>query len=57
MPLVKRCVICGRIADVQLNAYPYKEHGVACPICYEKHVLEAIKDRTDYLKRKYAKAK
>ena len=54
MPLVKRCVICGRIADIECSAYPYKKSGVACPQCYQTHVKQAIKDRDSYYKRKYA---
>lgn len=57
MPLVKRCVICGRIADVECDAYPYKKSGVACPQCYQTHVKQAIKDRDSYYKRKYATEK
>ena len=57
MPLVKRCVICGRIADTELSAYPYKKNGVACPLCYNTTVLEAKKDMESYYKRKYAQAK
>ena len=57
MPLVKRCVICGRIADIEYNAYPYKKNGVACPLCYQNRVLPAIKDKETYYKRKYMEQK
>lgn len=57
MPLLKRCVICGRIADNEYNAYPYKKSGVACPLCFTNHVLPAIKDRRTYFRMKYGKGK
>lgn len=55
MPLVKRCCICGRIADKPYDAMPYKR-GVACELCYKKQVEPSIKwkgDKHNY----YAKAK
>lgn len=57
MPLVKRCVICGRIADNEYSAYPYKKNGVACPKCYVNRVLPAIKDKQTYYRLRYAKTK
>ena len=55
MPLVKRCVICGRITESQHSAYPYKQSGVACECCYLGTVLPAIKDKKNYYRQKYAK--
>lgn len=55
MPLVKRCCICGRIADNPYDAMPYKR-GVACELCYKKQVEPSIKwkgDKHNY----YAKTK
>ena len=42
MPLVKRCCICGRIADRPHNAEPYKV-GYACDECYVKTVIPSLK--------------
>lgn len=57
MPLVKRCVICGRITESQHSAHPYKENGVACECCFVNTVLPAIKDKKNYFRQKYAKQK
>lgn len=43
MPLVKRCCICGRIADNPHEARPYKKGGYACDICYTEKVLASKK--------------
>lgn len=55
--LLKRCVICGRIADTEHNAYPYKKNGVACSLCYNTTVLQAKKDLKCYYQQKYAQVK
>lgn len=43
MPLVKRCCICGRIANNPRSAYPYKKSGFACEQCYASHVVPSAK--------------
>ena len=53
MPLVKRCCICGRLAEPEHNAEPYKR-GVACGKCFNKQVIPAIKEHGNYYQRKYA---
>lgn len=57
MPLVKRCVICGRITESQHSAYPYKNSGVACECCYRETVLPAVKDKRNFYRQKYSQAK
>lgn len=42
MPLVKRCCICGRIADNPKDAMPYKK-GYACEKCYVEQVVPSKK--------------
>ena len=42
MPLVKRCCICGRIADNPHDATPYKK-GFACDKCYVEQVIPSMK--------------
>ena len=46
MPLVKRCVCCGRIADTPYDAMPYRK-GIACAECYNKWVKPALKWKGD----------
>lgn len=46
MPLVKRCVCCGRVADIPYDAMPYRK-GVACAECYNKWVKPALKWKGD----------
>lgn len=46
MPLVKRCCICGRIADHPHDAFPYKK-GVACDNCYNSQVKPSKKWKKD----------
>ena len=50
MPLLKRCCICGRIADKPYDAMPYRK-GFACQTCFEKNVAPAIKDKKERYKR------
>lgn len=50
MPLVKRCVCCGRLADIPHNAMPYKK-GVCCQECYVK----VVKPSMEWKWGKYAK--
>ena len=49
MPLLKRCCICGRIADRPHSAIPYR-NGWCCDECYVKHVVTS-KER---IRKKYA---
>lgn len=37
----KRCVVCGRLADVEYDVRPYKSSGVCCGECYKNHVIPA----------------
>ena len=53
MPLVKRCVICGRICAKERSAKPYKDKGWACDECYISRVKPAIKHEEEKRKRKY----
>lgn len=46
MPLVKRCCICGRIADNPHDALPYKK-GVACDVCFTTQVVPSKKWKKD----------
>ena len=43
MPIVKRCCVCGRVADNPHDARPYKDYGYACDKCYISHVVPSKK--------------
>ena len=51
MPLVKRCCMCGRIADHPHSAIPYK-NGVVCDECYVKQIIPARQRKRDYYANK-----
>lgn len=51
MPLVKRCCMCGRIADHPHSAIPYKD-GVVCDECYVKQIIPARQRKRDYYANK-----
>ena len=55
MPLVKRCCICGRIADNPHDATPYKR-GFACDLCFKEQVMPSKKWKESKYNR-YGKTK
>lgn len=55
MPLVKRCCICGRIADNPHDAAPYKK-GFACDTCFIEQVMPSKKWKESKYNR-YGKTK
>lgn len=56
MPLVKRCCICGRIANRPHSAIPYKNNGWACDKCYIEQVVPSKKWKGNKYNR-YGKTK
>ena len=53
MPLVKRCIICGRVVGREHSAKPYKTKGCACDECYVNRVVPAIKIEEDRKRKKH----
>ena len=52
MPLMFRCVCCGRLCDTPHDAMPYKK-GKCCTECLIKYVRPAEEREQELKKRKY----
>lgn len=46
-----RCCICGRLADIEYDASPYKR-GVCCGVCYKQCVIPTKQREKDLQWRK-----
>lgn len=55
MPLMYKCVCCGRLCGKKPHsAEPYKK-GWACDECNVKYVIPSIERQQELLRRKYGK--
>ena len=48
----RRCVVCGRLADIEYDVRPYKTDGVCCGSCYKDYVIPAKKREIEIRSRR-----